>query len=204
MSLTLPTHVRPVVFTVAALALFAGCGGPPIKTRDQLGSAVARAAIPSVGAQGALFQVVGQAALPSPQFSVKGADGGEAIVSINAVGAIVGFAAKGVMFDVEFKGFSEGGGLRLDGKVSVLANFEYAAAGSEDPTTDLKLSLVGKLSISGTFSDELALNVRLLTRFKDLSLRDGSIALRLDGSVEAREASFAFTEEDVQVLWKQP
>ena len=197
-----PTH-RPVRFVVLALALLAGCGGgPPIKSKDQVGSTVARASIPSVGAQGARLAVMAQAGLPLPQVTVPGADGGEAVVSITAVGAIMGFAAKGVMFDVEFKGFSEGGGIRLDGKVSVLANFEYVAGSGEDPTTDLRLSLAGKVTVSGTLSDELDLNVKLVTRFKDLSKRDGGISMRLDGTVNTREADFTFAQEDLQVVWK--
>ncbi|MHB8872636.1 MAG: hypothetical protein ACYC8T_03020 [Myxococcaceae bacterium] len=196
------THRRLAGLLAPALLLAAACGGPPLGSKEDAARAMAQASIPSVGAKGALLSVLGQGALPEPSFTVPGPEGGEATVSINAVGAIIGFAAKGVLFDVEFTGFAAGDN-RLDGRLSVIANFEYQAAGGEEPSADLKLSLVGRVTLSGVYSDELHVNLTLITRFADLSSRGEGITLRLNGKIDAREGTFSFTEEDLQVLWKK-
>ncbi len=178
------------------------CGGPPFDSGDDVAASLTHASFPSTSAQGAIVDLLGQRIGPLGT-TVKGARGGEAVLSINPVGAGVGLVGRGVLFDVEYRGYSEDGGLRLDGTVSVLAQFEYVAQAGEPMYVDLKLSLVGRLSVGGARSDELRLNVTLLTPFQDLSRRADSVQLRLSGSVQASRHRFEFANEDLSVLWRR-
>jgi serine/threonine-protein kinase HipA len=186
----------PVVLLVAACG-----GGKPIESKQELADSLANASIPTAASRGAALSLSGQAAFPEPSFTLRGAEGGEATLSLNPAGVLLGLAAKGVLFDVKYDGFCEDGVHRLDGTLSVLAQFDYVAACGEPAYVDLKLSLVGKLSVNGPVQDELDVNVTLVTRFTDLSLRQSSIDLHLNGTVHTREASFSFDQENLAVLW---
>lgn len=180
------------------LWVLAACGGRPIESKQEIADTLAYASIPSVHAPGAPLE--GSGVVPEPSVTVRGAHGGEATLSVNPVGGAIGLAAGAVLFDVRYSGYSEDGAHRLDGTLSVAAQFDYVAAAGEDPYADLKLWLVGRLRVSGRFSDELHLNVAITTRFHELSLREESLSLRLDGAVTIREQRFTFEGEDLSVL----
>lgn len=196
-----PRSRTPLGGLPLALALMA-CGGPPFDSSDDVAAGLTHASFPSTSAEGAIADLLGQRIGPLGT-TVKGARGGEAVLSINPVGAGVGLVGRGVLFDIEYRGYSEDGSLRLDGTVSVLAQFEYLAQAGEPTSADLKLSLVGRLSVGGARSDELQLNVKLLTRFQDLSLRADSVQMRLSGSVQASRHRFEFDDEDLSVSWRR-
>ena len=198
-------------FLMVALVgvLAAACGGKPIESKDELTSTFAYAAVPMTHARGAAsrLQLSGIEApekLPEPSISVKGSRGGEAVLKINPVGVVVGLAGKGVMVDIQYRGYSEDGMHWLDGDVSALTQFNYVPGPEDVNHADIKIGLVGELGLTGLIRDVLELNVALTTRFEDLSLRDESVSFRLDGSVETPAQTFEWEHEDLETLWEQP
>lgn len=195
------------------IALFAvvatGCGGKALESKDELTSTFAYAAVPFAHAKGALtrnYQMSGIEApkeLPEPSISIKGTNGGEAVIKLNPVGVIVGLAGKGVMVDIEYKGFSGDGLHWLDGNISALTQFDYQPGPEELSYADIKIGLVGELGLSGIIRDALDMNVSLTTRFQDLSFRDESVSFRVDGSVETPATKFEWQQEDLETLWEK-
>ncbi len=195
-----PMRFFRLLLPVLSPLVAAGCG-TPLKTKEEVAQSVAHTAVPSRSAEGHLLSLYG-AALEAPSFEVPGPSGGKAQVSINPVGAAVGLASEGLLFDVQYDGFSIDGSHVFDGLLSSRANFDYVpAAAGEDPRADLSLSLVGRVELGGDFSDDLELSVKLTTELSDLSLRDEGIRLRLDGRVETGSQSFEFAGEDFDAAW---
>src|SRR4051794_31154851 len=102
------------MFRVCALTLLGstlvGCGGrgQPIQSKQELADAIAFLSIPSTSAAPTGVSVnVGTKGLPEPTLTLRGASGGTATLSINPLGAALGLAAKGVLFDVKYSNFSE-------------------------------------------------------------------------------------------------
>ena len=190
--------------TLGVFLVLAACGGRPVQSKQDLADSLAFASIPSTGVKGGMLSLYGSAAVPEPSFTVRGLRGGEARVSINPLGGAIGVAAGGVLFDVDYSGFSEDGLHRLDGHVSVIATFDYhACACQAESYADLKLSLVGTVQLSGVISDDLRFNVSVITRFHDLEFREDSIELFLKGQVTAHGDVFDFADENLTVSWQQ-
>jgi hypothetical protein len=185
---------------LAFAACLSACGGPPLSSKDDLARAIAGASVPSTGAKGALM-ALHASNIDIPAFTLHGSRGGKAKVTVNPLGVVVGIAGKGLMLDLIYDDYCEDGLFRLDGTLSVLAQFEYTAEPGDYAYADLKLSLVGRLALSGLYSDQLHANVRLTTRIHDLEFREGSIELRLDGAVDALEQRFEFAQEDLSFHW---
>jgi hypothetical protein len=181
-------------------ALLAACG-PSLKDPQDVAAVLAQASVPSPGARGAAFSLLasGAGALPQPSITLPGAHGGEATLDFNLVAAAVGLLGEGLLFNVHYSGYSDDGALFLDGDVAVLANFSYVDGA--DPYADLKLTLAGRANVSGAYWDELHARIVLTTRVSDLTLRGADIRLRLDGTVDANEGRFQFTQEDLDLLW---
>ena len=182
--------------------------GPPLQSKEDAEHAIAGASVPATMARttGAYLRLYASAAdtpdqLPQPSITVQGVDG-EAVLSINPVGLVVGLAGKGILFDTEYKGYSVDGVNYLDGKVSVLANFDYLAAINEDPRANFEVSFVGELGINGAFHDSARLNVKVKSNLEDLMTRDGTTKLRLKGKITASEQDFVFEDDDVEIDWK--
>ncbi len=191
----------PLPFLLLLSAHFA-CGGPPLKTKDEASAAVAHSALPSRFAKGQFLGLFGSAGVPTPSIEVPGPKGGSAVLMINPVGAAVGAAAQGVLFDVEYKGFTADGKHVFDGLLSANANFAYVAPAGEDPSADLSLKLIGRVALSGAYSDDLDVNLTLTAQFDDLSFRDESVHLRLNGRLDTPGESFEFANEDIEAVWE--
>jgi hypothetical protein len=190
-------------FLLLALGLLtSACGGPPLSDKEDIARALTGASIPSTHAKGALMSVYASG-ISTPAITLRGSQSGEVKLTINPVGVVVGAIGKGVMLDLEYMDYSMDGIFRLHGSVSMLANFEYVAEQGEDPYADVKLTAVGRIKLSGVYSDELRANISLITRFQALQTQEPSIALRLNGSVHGLAESFEFDNEDVAVLWQQ-
>ncbi len=189
----------------AALLLLAACG-KPIETKEELLAPVAGASVPATAARGASLALFAQAAeapeqLPVPAITVTGTHGGSATLSVNPVGVVVGLVGKGLLFDIEYDGYSVDGIHWLDGKLSVLANFEYLASDGEAPEANFEVSLVGTVGISGLVSDEVRLNLKVKTNLQDLIDNAEQLKLRLNGSITASRQEFEFLAEDVVLDW---
>lgn len=201
------TRLRTYITAFVSLGMLAACG-KPLETKEEFQAAAANAAVPATAARttGALLNLYAShqqlpEELPEPSISVRGTEGGEAILSVNPIGLAVGLAGQGILFDTEYKGYSVDGINFLTGKVSVLANFDYAAAINEDPNADFKVSFVGDLGISGIVRDETRISLVIKTNVNDLMTREGVTKLRLNGKVTASEQEFVFEEEDVEIDW---
>lgn len=195
---------RTLCLSLAAAACLCACGGPPLSNKDDLARVLTGASIPTTHAKGALAQLYASNVTEYPAFTINGVRSGNCKITVNPVGVIVGALGKGVMLDIIYDDFSEDGFYWLDGSISLLANFDYVAEHEgEDPYADVKLTAVGRLKLNGINTDIIHSNISLITRFHDLELHEGSIQLRLNGSVEALEQSFEFTDEDLAVLWEQ-
>jgi len=184
----------------ASLFLLVACG-PPLTDKSQGAASMTRASMPSTQAQGAALELLSSRVTPQAGISIQGARGGSATVSINPVEVAVGLAGKGLMLDIEYQDYSEDGIYRLDGLLSVLAQFDYVAQDGEDPYADLKLSLAGRLKVSGVYSDEVHAHLALLTRVHELSLREGQVDVQLNGSLEASQGTFEFNNDTYTVAW---
>lgn len=202
----LRTCTTAALVAVAAHTLVA-CG-PPLKSREDAQNALAGASVPTTAARsaGAYLRLYGSAAdqemLPAPFITVKGPEGGEAVLSVNPLGVVVGLVGKGILFDTEYKGYSVDGVNYLDGKVSVLANFDYVAALHEDPSANFEVSLVGDLDLSGLFHDSTRLNLKVKSHLSDLVTRENTTKLWLEGKVTASEQEFVFEDEEVVIDWR--
>lgn len=192
----------------AAVAALSACG-KPLETKEEFTHAAAGAAVPTTAANtsGALMRLYMSGAetpeqLPVPSLTVKGSHGGEATLSVNPVGIVVGLAGRGIMFDLEYDDYSVDGLNYLWGKVSVLADFDYIAAAQEDPNANFQISFVGTLGMSGLVRDEARLNVKVKTNLADLMTHEGTTKLRLHGTVTASEVEFDFQEEEFVIDWK--
>lgn len=193
---------------LAALGALSACG-KPLETKDEFTQAAAGASVPATAARvsGPLMQLYMSGAeapeqLPVPSLTVKGTQGGEATLSVNPVGVVVGLIGAGIMFDLEYDDYSVDGINYLWGKVSVLANFDYQAAAEEDPSADFQVSFAGTLGMSGVIRDEARLNLKVKTNLGDLMTREGTTKLRLNGTVTASEAELQFAEEEFVIDWK--
>lgn len=182
--------------------------GPPLRSKEDATHALAGASVPATAARtaGAFLRLYGTAAdqqpLPEPSITVKGTSGGEAELSVNPVGLVVGLAGRGILFDAEYRDYSVDGVNYLDGKVSVLANFDYVAALNEDPNADFEVSFVGELGVSGMYHDDARLNLKVKARLDELMTRENTTKLRLSGKVTASEQEFVFDDEDVVIDWQ--
>lgn len=192
---------------LAAAGALSACG-KPLETKEEFTQAAAGASVPATAAKvsGPLMQLYMSGAetpeqLPVPSITVKGTQGGEATLSINPVGVVVGLMGAGIMFDLEYDDYSVDGVNHLWGKLSVLANFDYVAAAEEDPNADFEVSFVGTLGITGPVHDDARVNLRVQTNLGDLMTREGTTKLRLDGSVVASETELQFAEEDFVIDW---
>lgn len=194
--------IRPLPAFAVLLAL-AACG-PPLATRDDVSTVLAQAAVPSPSAQGAALALLaaGATALPQPTVTVYGRHGGQAQLDFNVVAAAVGLLGNGLLFQVHYADYSDDGVVRLGGDLAVLASFDFQPAVA-DGYTDLKLTLAGRATVSGAYSDEVHARIALTTRLDDLQFGGDSIRLRLDGYLETREQRFDFAGEDVTVLWNR-
>ena len=188
--------------------LASGCGGKSLESKDELTSTFAYAAVPFTHAKGAVTRmyqsgIEAPEKLPQPAISVKGTRGGEAVLKLNPVGVVVGLLGRGVMVDIEYKGYSEDGMHWMDGDISALTQFDYVGGPEELSHADIKIGLVGELGLTGLIRDALDLNVALTTRFEDLNFRDESVSFRVDGSVETPTQTFEWSHEDLETLWEQ-
>jgi hypothetical protein len=197
-------------FATALVALGAAaltaCGGPPLKSKDEAAAGLTRASMPSTQAQGAAMRLLAaqassNAPLPEAAFSLQGSRGGTATIRINPVAAVVGLFGRGLLLDIEYSDYSEDGLYRLDGKLSILARYEYVAQEGEDPYADLSLSLVGKVRLGGVYSDELDTHVTIVTRFNELAGREGNVQIRVKGYVEASQGRFDFDQDSFTIAW---
>lgn len=196
--------LRTLCLSLTAAACLCACGGPPLSNKDDLARVLTGASIPTTHAKGALAQLYASHVTEYPAFTINGLRSGNCKITVNPVGVIVGALGKGVMLDIIYDDFSEDGLYWLDGSVSLLANFDYVAEQEgEDPYADVKLTAVGRLKLNGLNTDVIHSNISLITRFHDLEFHEGSIQLRLNGSVEALEQRFEFTDEDMAVLWHE-
>lgn len=193
--------MRAVLPLLVASAVLVACG-PPLESKDALAGVLAHAAIPSTEARGDRLDLEPSFALPEAGVTIRGAKGGTAQVLLNPLQLAVGAAGGALLLDIKYSDYSEDGVYRLDGTLSVLARFQYVAEEGEAPYADVKLGLVGKLRLGGAVSDELRMDVTLLTRIHDLEFREDSVELQLDGHVEARAESFVFDHEDLQLRWQ--
>jgi hypothetical protein len=195
--------------TLVGLGLLAGCGRP-VHSKEELAQAMAGAMFPASAARGSgasmsLYQSGADAPdqLPRPSITVQGPNGGSAVLSVNPVGLVVGLAGKGVLFDMEYKKFSVDGLHVLKGDVSVLANFEYLAAGTDPSELNFEVGFVGDIGLGGELSDDLELNLRVKTNLAELVDRQEEMTLRLKGWVEAKEQRFEFADEDLVINWRE-
>jgi hypothetical protein len=194
--------IRPLFASTALLAL-AACG-PPLATKDDVSTVLAQAAIPSPSAQGAYLSLLaaGATSLPQPTLTVYGRHGGRAEIDFNVVAAALGLIGQGLAFEVHYADYSDDGFVRLGGDLGVLAAFDFQPAVA-DGYTDLKLTVLGKASVSGVYYDEVHARVTLTTRLYDLQFAGESIRLHLDGYVETHDQRFDWDDEDITVLWQR-
>ncbi|HLL52329.1 MAG TPA: hypothetical protein VK447_02225 [Myxococcaceae bacterium] len=194
----------PALVALGALALTA-CGGPPLKTKDEAAAGLTRASMPSTTAQGAALRLLqSQAASDFPgeaAFTLQGRKGGSATLKVNPVEVIVGLFGKGLLFDIEYSDYSDDGLYRLDGTLSLLAQYQYVAQQGEDPYSDLRLSMIGRMRLGGVYSDELDTRVTVVTRFHELAAHSGNVRVRVNGYVEASQGRFDFTQDDFNITW---
>lgn len=194
-----------VLAAVGAMGL-AACG-KPLETKEEFIQAAAGAPVPTTAARatGAALRIYASSAdqkqLPQPSITVQGPQGGEAVLSVNPVGIVVGLVGGGVLFDMEYRDYSIDGLHYLHGKVSVLANFDYVAALGEDPHVNFQVSFVGDLGISGPIRDNARLNLEVKSNVNDLLTLEGTTKLRFDGKVAASAQTFEFVGEDVVIDW---
>lgn len=193
---------------MVAIAALAACG-KPLETKEEFANALGNAAVPTSAAQasGAALSIYASNVdepkqLPQPSISVTGTHGGEAILSVNPIGIVVGLAGQGILFDMEYKDYSVDGVNYLVGNVSVLANFDYIAAAQEDPNADFEVSFVGDLGLRGIVRDDTRVNLVVKTNLADLMTREGTTRLRLKGKVTASEHELQFEDEDLTIDWK--
>ncbi|MBX5481651.1 MAG: hypothetical protein IRZ16_07395 [Myxococcaceae bacterium] len=201
------TRLRTYITVAAAFGLISACG-KPLETKEEFEAAAANAAVPTTAARttGALMHLYASniempEQLPQPFITVRGVEGGEATLSVNPVGLVVGLAGRGVLFDVEYDGYSVDGVNYLDGKVSVLANFEYTAEEGEDPNLDFQVAFVGRLELGGAIRDEARVNLTLKSNLDELMTRDHTTRLRINGKVTASQVEFEYADEDVEIDW---
>lgn len=195
------SRVANAVLLAAAVSLCA-CGGPPLATKEQAATGLTRASMPANQAQGAAMSLLGSYGT-QPGISIHGSHGGEATLEVNPVELAVGLAGKGLMIDIEYSDYSEDGIYRLDGTLSVLGQFQYTAAEGEDPTADLKLSLVGHVRVSGVYSDDLHAHVTLVTKLEQLGQHDGHVDVQVNGSVDSSQGRFEFNNDGYTLTWNE-
>lgn len=200
--------MKRIICIIVAVAAAVGCG-KPLETKEEFANALGNASVPASAAKasGASLAIYAsnadeQKTLPQPSISVKGTHGGEAVLSVNPVGIVVGLAGQGILFDMEYKDYSVDGLNYLVGNVSVLANFDYIAAAQEDPNADFEISFVGDLGIRGFVRDDTRVNLTVKTNLADLMTREGTTRLRLKGKVTASEQELTYEDEDVTIDWK--
>jgi len=191
----------PFLLLCLLLCLLTACGGPPLATKAQAAASMTRASIPSTQAQGAALDLYSSHAFPPAGITLQGARGGSATVTLNPVEIAVGLAGKGLLLDIRYQDYSEDGIYRLEGLLSVLAQFNYVAEAQESPHADLKLTLAGKVKVSGVYSDEVRAHLTVLTRLHPLSLRDGEVDVQLNGSLEASQTTFQFSGDSYTLAW---
>jgi hypothetical protein len=189
---------------VAVVAAASSACGRSLETKEELARAMAGASVATTGSSGETSNLSATGEEPirlSPLITVRGAHSGEATLSVNPVGAVVGLVGHGILFDVAYADYSMDGLNHLHGDLSVLANFDYLPAMPEDPRTDFEVSLVGRIRVSGVVSDEARLNLRVKCNLADLTEFPGQLKLRLRGSVAASQTQFDFHDEDVIIDW---
>jgi hypothetical protein len=189
---------------VGVVAAASSACGRSLETKEELARAMAGASVATTGSSGETANVSATGTEPiqlPPSITVRGAHSGQATLSVNPVGAVVGLVGRGILFDVGYADYSVDGFNHLDGDLSVLANFEYLPALLEDPRTDFEVSLVGRIRVSGVVSDEARLNLRVKCNLADLTELPGQLKLRLRGSVTASQTQFDFHDEDVILEW---
>lgn len=198
---------RTFLLSVVSAAGLVACG-PPVQSREEAASILAHSSVPAAHAQQTALRLSDTVAavdpLPRAAVHLVGANGGQATIEFNLVGAVVGLAGEGVLFNIHYTDYSNDGLLRLNGDVAVLANFAYVAEPESggDPYADLKLTLAGRARVSGVVHDELNARIALTTRFHDLQHPDAdSVSMRLDGYVEGNSERFEFDQEDVIAAW---
>ncbi len=201
------SRFSPALVALGALALTA-CGGPPLKSKDEAATSLTRASMPSTQAHGAAMRLLASQAYsntpPAPgqaSITIQGSRGGTATIHLNPVEIVIGLFGKGLLLDIEYSDYSEDGIYRLDGKLSILAQYEYVAQQGEDPHSDLRLSLVGRVRLGGVYSDELDTHITVVTRFDELALRQGNVHIQVKGYVEASQGRFEFDQDGYTIAW---
>ena len=196
------TRISLVLATVA----LAACG-KPLETKEEFASAIAGASVATTASRGGMIGIFESGStpqpLPVPSITVKGAQSGEATLSINPVGAVVGLIGQGILFDVEYADYSVDGINHLHGDLSVLANFDYLAALGENPAANFEVSFVGSLGLTGVVRDDARVNLRIRTNLAELTTRSDQLTLRLKGSVHASQTDLEFLDEDVVINWSE-